>query len=333
VPELKAQQIELGTEVCRSLDEVAAQLRTWRSRADAAARAAGARVAALATSPVEVSAVNTPAERYRRMQDAFGLPVEDQLTCGCHVHVSVADEEEGIAVLNRIRVWLPVLTALTANSPFWQGRDTGFASFRSEAWKRWPSAGPPEPFADAAEYHRVVEQVLATGTVLDAGMIYFDARLSERWPTVEVRAADVCLRVEDAVTHAGLVRALVETAGRDARAGRPVPTLRSEVLRLAVWRAARSGITEDLVHPLRGTPVPAGDVVADLLEHVRPALQDAGDEERVSGGVAAILRRGTGAQRQREVHDETGDLAAVVRAGVSATLQPAGPAAPASRAD
>jgi carboxylate-amine ligase len=288
-------------------------------------------VAALATSPLAVAAVTTPAERFQRIRDAFGLPVEDQLTCGCHVHVSVEDDDEGVEVLNRIRGWLPVLGALAANSPFWQGRDTGFASFRAEAWKRWPSAGPTEPFADAAEYRRVLDQLLATGTVLDAGMLYFDARLSARWPTVEVRVADVCLRVEDAVTHAGLVRALVETAARDARAGRPAPALRSEVLRLAAWRAGRSGITEDLVHPVRGTPAPATDVVADLLDHVRPALADAGDEERVTGGVAAILRRGTGAQAQRRVHAETGDLAAVVRACVSATS--GGPGAPAPSSD
>jgi glutamate---cysteine ligase / carboxylate-amine ligase len=317
VPELKAQQIELGTEVCRSLDEVTDQLRSWRARADAAARGAGARVAALATSPLAVQPVPTGGERYDRMLDEFGLTAEEQLACGCHVHVSVEDDEEGVAVLNRIRPWLPVLTALTANSPFWQGRDTGFASFRSQAWKRWPSAGSTETFADAAEYHRVVEQLLATGTVLDDGMVYFDARLSANWPTVEIRVADVCLRVEDAVTHAGLVRALVETAARERR---PVAPLRTEVARLAAWRAGRSGITGELVHPHTGRPAPVGDVVADLLDHVRPALADAGDEQRVTRGVAAILRRGTGADLQRRVHRERGDLAAVVRAAVAITV-------------
>src|SRR3712207_2317082 len=165
------------------------------------------------------------------MLDTFGLTAREMLTCGCHVHVSVADDEEGVAVLNRIRVWLPVLTALTANSPFWQGEDTGYASYRSQVWLRWPSAGPNEPFTDAAAYHRLVEELLATGTVLDAGMVYFAARLSAKWPTVEVRTADVALRVEDAVTLAGLVRGLVETAAREARDGRPVPAVRTEVLR------------------------------------------------------------------------------------------------------
>lgn len=319
VPELKAQQIELGTEVCRTLDDVTAELRHWRDRADADARAVGARVAALATSPVPVEPVATEGERYTRMLEAFGRTAEEMLTCGCHVHVSVADDDEGVEVLNRIRFWLPVLTAVTANSPFWQGRDTGYASFRSQAWHRWPSAGPTELFADAADYHRLVDAVLATGTVLDGGMVYFDARLSASWPTVEVRNADVALRVEDAVTLAGLVRGLVETAAREAHDGQPAPEVRSEVLRLASWRAGRSGLGGELVHPPTGRPAPAADVLRALVDHVRPALADAGDDARVADGVTALLRRGTGADRQRQVHRETRDLAAVVRAAVAVT--------------
>ncbi len=276
-------------------------------------------MAALATSPVAVDPVQTEGERYARIIDTFGLTPRYMPTCGCHVHVSVADDEEGVAVLNRIRIWLPVLTALTANSPFWQGQDTGYASYRSQVWRRWPSAGPTDVFLDAATYHRLVDDVLATETMLDTGQIYFDARLSEKWPTVEVRTADVVLHVEDAVTLAGLVRGLVETAARDARAGTPPPGVSTTVLRLAGWRAARSGLTGDLVHPHTGRPAPAGDVLGALLDHVRPALADAGDEQRVAEGLATLVGRGTGADFQRRVHRETGDLAAVVRAAVAVT--------------
>ncbi|MFW3172388.1 glutamate--cysteine ligase [Geodermatophilus sp. CPCC 206100] len=319
VPELKAQQLEFATRVCADLADVAADLRYWRSRADAAARSVGARVAALASSPVEVEPVTTPGQRYTEMADTFGLTALEQLTCGCHVHVAVDDDEEGVAVLNRIRGWLPVLTALTSNSPFWLGRDSGHASFRSQAWNRWPSAGPNELFADAAHYHRLIADLVATDTIVDTGMVYFDARLSERWPTVEVRIADVALHAEDAVTLTGLVRGLVETAARDWRAGVPAPDVRSEVVRVAAWRAGRSGTTGDLVHPATGRPAPAADVVTALLDHVRPVLADAGDEQRVADGVASVLRRGTGADFQRRVHAETGDLAAVVRAAVEET--------------
>ena len=319
MPELKAQQLELGTAVCADLAEVDRELRHWRGRADAAARAVGARVAALSTSPVAVEPIPTAGERYARMLDVFGVTAREMLICGCHVHVSVTDDEEGVAVLNRIRPWLPVLTAMTANSPFWQGEDTGYASYRSQVWRRWPSAGPTDLFPDAAAYHRLVDDVLATDTMLDAGQVYFDARLSEKWPTVEVRTADVVLHVEDAVTLAGLVRGLVDTAARDARNGIPAPDVSTEVLRLAAWRAARSGLTGDLVHPLTGRPAPAHDVLGALLDHARPALAEAGDEQRVEDGVTTVLRRGTGADLQRRVYRETGDLAAVVRAAVDAT--------------
>ncbi|WP_299950894.1 glutamate--cysteine ligase [uncultured Modestobacter sp.] len=319
VPELKQQQIELGTRVCTTLAEVAAELRHWRSRADAAAATLGARVAALASSPVPVEPVPTDGRRYEQMVAAFGLTAAEVLTCGCHVHVSVADDEEGVAVLDRVRVWLPVLTALTANSPFWDGRDTGYASFRSQVWNRWPSAGPNDVFGTPAAYHRLVDDLVGTGTVLDEGMVYFDARLSATWPTVEVRVSDVALRVDDAVVLAGLVRALVETAARDWRAGVPAPAVRAELVRVAGWRAGRSGLTGDLVDPRTGRPAPAPQVVRALVEHVRPALADAGDLERVTAGLAELARRGSGATLQRAVAGETGDLAAVVRAAVAAT--------------
>jgi carboxylate-amine ligase len=150
-------------------------------------------------------------------------------------------------------------------------------------------------------------------------MLYSDARLSAAWPTVEVRTADVALHVADAVTLAGLVRGLVETAARAAKDGVPPPDVRTEVLRVAAWRAGRSGLTGDLVHPDTGRPAPAADVLGDLLEHVRPALSDAGDEQRVTDGVARLLARGTGADLQRRVHRETGDLTAVVREAVAVT--------------
>ena len=319
VPELKEQQIELGTSVCASLAEVAAELRHWRERADAAARSVGARVAALASAPVPVEPRATDGERYQRMVDVFGLVAAEQLTCGCHVHVSVQDDEEGVAVLDRIRVWLPVLTALTANSPFWLGRDTSYASYRSQSWGRWPSAGPTGVHGSVAAYRRLVDELLATDTVLDEAMLYFDARLSASWPTVEVRVADVALQVEDAVVLAGLVRGLVETAAGEWRAGVPAPGVRTELLRVAGWRAARSGLTGELVHPRSGRPAAAAADLADLVEHVRPALAAHGDERTVDDGVAELLRRGNGAQQQRAVYDRTHDLAAVVRAGVTAT--------------
>ena len=332
MPELKAQQIELGTRVCTDLAELEKELRFWRARAESAANAVGAHVAALATSPVPVQPVATEGERYGRIVEQFARTARDVLTCGCHVHVSVADDEEGVAVLDRIRIWLPVLTALTANSPFWQGEDTGYASYRSQVWLRWPSAGPNEPFGDAAAYRRLVDDVLATGTVLDPGMVYFDARLSATWPTVEVRTADVALRVEDAVLLAGLVRGLVETAARDARDG-----ARSRTSAPNCSGSPPGGPAAPASPATSCTRSPGGrprrpTCSTALADHVRPPLADAGDEQmHRRGSRDACCAAAPAPTSSGGVHRETGDLAAVVRAAVAITAGPDADRASAAR--
>jgi len=263
--------------------------------------------------------ITTPGQRYQRMVERFGLLAAEQLTCGCHVHVQVDSGEEGVAVIDRIRVWLPVLLALSANSPFWQGQDSEYASFRAQVWSRWPSAGPTQIFGSHAGYEATIQEMLGTGTLLDSGMIYFDARLSRNFPTVEVRVCDVCPFGDDVVLLASLARGLVETAAREWRAGRPPLQTRVELLRLASWRAARYGLVGELVHPCTGSPAPARAVVADLVEYVRPALADAGDLPVVRDLLAALLGRGSGACAQREVQRRTGSLPAVVAQMVAHT--------------
>ena len=254
------------------------------------------------------------------MAQLLGLTAAEQLTCGCHVHVGVADDDEGVAVLDRIRIWLPVLLALSANSPYWQGRDSGYASFRSQAWTRFPSAGPTEVFGSPAAYHRRTAALVGSGVLLDLGMIYFDARLSHKYPTVELRVADVCLYAADAVLLAALARALVETAAREAADRQPAPDVPTDLLRMASWRAGRSGLDGDLVDPYDCRPRPAADVVANLLGHVRPALRDAGDEELVTDGVQRVTKRGTGATTQRRLAEQTSDLSQLTRAAAELTV-------------
>src|SRR5665647_2680772 len=203
--EFKQEQIEVQTSPCSSLDGLLEEIRRGRDAADAAARAVGARVAALATSPRPTVMHTTRGPRYAAMMDGFGLTAREQLTCGLHVHVSVGSDEEGVAVLDRIRIWLPVLAALSANSPFWNGADTGYASYRTQAWGRWPTAGPVELFGSAARYHSLIAGYIASGVLLDEGMVYFDARLSRKYPTLEVRVTDVCLCAEDAVLILSLI--------------------------------------------------------------------------------------------------------------------------------
>lgn len=310
--ELQQQQIETGTRPCETLAELADQLVHWRSQASTAAERVGARVVASGTSPLPVTPELTLTPRYQQLVDAFALTTAEQLTCGCHVHVGVESDDEGVAVIDRIRPWLPAVLALSVNSPYWQGVDSGYASFRSQAWTRLPTAGPTDPFGTADAYHAEVDRLLRTGVVLDRAMIYFDARLSHHLPTVEVRIADVCLHRGDALLVAALVRALVETAVRSWRAGEPAPEAGTSVLELATWRAGRSGLGGDLVDPGDGQPRPARRVLAALVEHVGPALADLGDHTVVADLLEDLLDRGTGSVHQRRWVREKQDLGAMV---------------------
>jgi carboxylate-amine ligase len=324
VHELQREMIETDTRPCSSLDELADQLVERRAAAGQAAHRIGAEVAALATSPLPIEPTVSLDERYERMAELYAMTAQEQLTCGCHVHVSIESEEEGVAVLDRIRPWLPPLLALTANSPFWQGRDTGYSSYRRQVWGRWPSSGPTELFGTPETYHRTIEAMLSTGTLIDEGMVYFDARLARHFPTVEIRVADVCLRVHDAVLLASLVRAMVETAAREWRLGKPPVPARLETLNLAYWRASRSGLDEQLIHPVTGKAAPAENVLRALLRHIGDALDES---ERASGrpGLTTdllqdLLARGNGATQQRRVYQQSGDLPTVVRNAVAHTL-------------
>jgi carboxylate-amine ligase len=271
------------------------------------------------TSPVGDESATTPDERYRHMERRFAALQRSELTCAMHVHVSVDSDDEAVAVLDRIAPWLSVLAAITANSPFHGGRDTGYASYRRIVWNQWPTAGPTNSFADPAAYRRLVQNLIETGAARDEGMMYFDARLSADYPTVELRVCDVCIEVEDAVAIAGLSRALVETAAR-AEGRRDLP---SELLRAASWRAARFGLSGELVD-LTGAcgvaTVPAWDLVDALIAHVQTALDEAGDTAVVARALDRIRREGTGAERQRRGAGRQGPAGAVAAATIGADV-------------
>lgn len=292
--ELKLEQAEIASAPHRDLAELLADLVGRRAELIASAAARGVRVAALGTSPLAIRPTPTPDERYGRMQRHFGLVAEDQLTCGAHVHVSVSSRAEGVAALDGIRPWLPVLLAASANSPFWDGADTGYASYRSISWGRWPTAGPAPAFGTEDAYDRTVSELIAAGAALDRGMIYFDARLSARYPTVEIRVSDVVQHVGDSVALAALCRALVESVL--ATAPDPVPLT---LLRAAAWRAARFGLSGDLWDPVDGGLRPASDVVQHLLDFVRDRLRADGDLAVVDEAVGRWHAEGSGADLQR----------------------------------
>lgn len=308
--ELLRHMVETHTDPADDLADIGRELREARRTAITAAEESGYALAAVATPPLSPREPGvSPDPRYERIVGEFGETGRHAGTLGMHVHVDIADDEEGVRVIDRLRPWLPLLVALSANSPYASGRDTGYASWRQQVWGRWPSAGTAEPYGTVAEYRRVSATLIRLGAALDQGMLYFDARLAADYPTLEIRVADTCTEVDDALVVVALTRALVETLARDPDPGEPV---RSDVLRAAGWRAARYGVSGDLVHPLTGDLVPAADALAALVARVAPALAAAGDTERVDEGLARLSATGNGARRQRAAYERTGDLARVV---------------------
>lgn len=317
--EIQQEMLEIQTRPHSSMSALLADIVAGRDLADRLAARHGARAAALAMSPLRLRPHPTADPRYERMMERYGLTARGTLVCGCHVHVGIASREEGVAVLDRIRTWLPVLLALTTNSPYAGGIDTGHASYRFVVWHQWQSAGPTDLFGSVEAYDRFESLLVDTGVILDSGMLYLDARLSHKQPTIEVRVADVCLDARDTVVLAALVRALVETAVTAWRAGVPPIPMPSAALRLAEWQASLTGVTGRLPHPVTGVGGTAVDAVAALLSHTAPELDRAGDLALVRRGLARILRTGGGAGRQRLAFARRGRMRDVVEAAVAAT--------------
>jgi carboxylate-amine ligase len=313
-PELYQSQIEIATPICRTLADVRTELvRLRRTVIEAAAREGG-RILAAGTHPFshwEDQQV-TPKDRYRATALQYQQLARELVICGCHVHVGVPDKDAGLEVLNRARLWLAPLLALAANSPFWLGADTGYASFRTQLWNRFPISGPPGTFCSADEYRSLVQSLVATGSIRDESRIYWDVRLPAHLDTIEFRVTDVCLTVDETVMVAGLTRALARSCLDAAQRGEECPTVRPELLRSAHWRAARYGVERDLIDLTRLRPAPARELIGQLLEHLRPSLEAMGDWEEVSAMVESMLEGGTGARRQREAFRQAGSLEGVV---------------------
>ena len=319
--ELMRFQVETGTRVCTGLDDLGRELIRLRRLAAAAAAQLGCRLVASGVAPYGTPglAAVTGQPRYRELARRYGPVVAEAGTCGCHVHVGVPSRDLGVQVLARLRPWLAPLLAVTANSPIAGGHDTGWASWRYVIQSRWPTATPPAAWPDAAAYDAAVRRLIARGAALDERSVYFLARLSPRYPTVEVRVADVCLDAGTAVLLAGLTRALVATALAEARRGTPAAAPSRQVA-AALAAAARQGLAGAGADPVTGQVVDAPALRSRLLDHVYPALSDHGDTETVTGLLRRLEDRGTGADRQRALFTRAASAPAFITALARATL-------------
>ncbi|WP_043446223.1 carboxylate-amine ligase [Arthrobacter sp. L77] len=322
--ELLSCQIETATPVCSTLTEAEESLLNFRRRfADAGART-GSIGAATGTAPRIPQAYPelTDKQRYEDLRASAPGIVGDQFVNGLHVHVGVPDPERGVQALNRIRPWIPLLAALGVNSPYWLGRDSGFASWRVIHYRRWAVQGIAPYFADAADYERRITRLAATGAILDRGVLTWVARLSDHYPTLELRACDVQLEAQDSVLLGALTRALVVTELQAAEADTAPLVPDPELLDAALWQAARDGMGRHLVDLATAEPVPAERHLAAFLEHVGPALEAEGDTDWVKAGIETIAERGTGAQRQRRAMHDGGTQALLSLYTETLTFEP-----------
>lgn len=311
--EFKQEQVETCSAPTDSLDTLTGDLARLRRTVARLAAERGAAVVATGTWPGRHRPKAGTSERFTRIGEEFGELAHQQLTCGTHVHVSVASPEEGVTVLDGLRPWLSVLTALTANSPHWHARDTGHASWRSVVLSQLPTAGPAPAWGDLDTYRRLAREVIEGGGAFDDGMLYYDARLSARYPTVEVRVADVVPEPDVAVAVAGLCRALVDTVAASPEESQRGGAWSTLTLRTAAWRAARHGLGERLLDPSTGELVPAKEAVASLLSFTRDALDEHGDLVAVQAVLERSLADGTAADRQRRHVDPASPADGLVR--------------------
>ncbi|SIN17948.1 carboxylate-amine ligase [Micromonospora cremea] len=312
--EFQTSQIEIGSPPGLELSSIRHSLGVLRRALSDAAERAGVRLLAIGTGPVDgpvPPVVDKP--RFDRMIERFRLLVPGPGNNGMHVHVGVPDPETGVQVLNHVRPWLPMLHAVTTNSPFARGEDTDYASWRSVEWERWPSVAPTPWLESHEHYERLIRQLIASGVMLDEGMLYWYARLSAKYPTVELRIGDVCPSVDDAVLVAALVRALVATAMSDVEAGRPALPTDHHLLVGAHWRAAHDGLEGEGVDVTTGELRPAWELLDRFVERMRPALEQHGDWAEVTDLLGGLRRHGSGAARQRAVFARTGRLIDVVQ--------------------
>ena len=311
-------QLETATPVCRLAEDAGASLTEFRAAAAQAAAPHGVIVAGSGLPPVggDTEGTVTQQERYLAIERQVRRVGAYQYVTGTHVHVAVPSREAGLDAIAALSRWAPALLALTANSPRWCGADTGFASWRHVMGLSWPVSGWPPRFEDVEEYEQTVQSLVASGIVLDPGVLSWSARLSERFPTVELRIADAQLRAEDAVDFAVLVRALVDdaiTVGEERLPGLP------GVLGGALWSAARDGLSDALVDPVLGTSFPSPVFLEMMLDRAGAALDRAGDRERAERYLARRLVVGSPAEEQRQAYEAGGSAAllALLRAGTA----------------
>jgi carboxylate-amine ligase len=306
-PELMTSVLETATGVATTVGEAVEEIREIRAGLRDAAASRGALIASAGTHPFsrwEHQEI-TDSPRYQGVVDKLRWVAERVAIFGLHVHVGIDSPDTAVSVATALRNWVPELLALSANSPYWQGRDTGLASTRSQVFDTMPRSGLPPRLNSFSEFEELVDRGVAAGFFPEYTYIWWDVRPHPKFGTIELRACDAQTRVESVAGLVALTQSLVATLAD--RAARPQPrTLIAE----NKWRAARHGLDAELVDLAHDTSRPAREAVRELLELAAPAAARLGCESELRG-VEQLLQRGTGADEQRRAHEADGSLLAV----------------------
>lgn len=316
--EFLACQLEGVGPICTEGLEALESAQMYRKALAHAAKDWGYHAVALGTPPriSTAPAVVSSGDRYRAIHSlCAGLATAHYLS-GLHVHVQVDDLDSGIVALNQLRRWLPALTACGANSPYWRGHDTGFASWRTIRYRQWALQGIPPYFSDAQEYTDRMRFVLDADIVLDPGHVRWGARLSPSFPTIEVRVADTQMKASNSILLALIIRSLVDASLTGEPEGfQPMP----EAIDIAQWQSAKFGLDGNNFDPADGRKTSAAGMMHRLVEYIRDALKRNGDYEYVISGLSGILQQGTGASIQRRHFKQGGFTAVLEEAALAIT--------------
>jgi glutamate---cysteine ligase / carboxylate-amine ligase len=319
-PELMESVLEISTNPCADMREASAELRALRRQVRDIADKRGLVVGSAGTHPTarwEDQRI-TAATRYRDLVDALRFVARQELIFGLHVHIGLDDRDKAIHVANGMRVHVPILLALSANSPFWRGDDSGLASTRMPIFRQFPRVGIPPYYKDWDDYERRIAFMVDTGVMEDYTWLWYDVRPHPNFGTVEVRAMDAQTHVEHTLGLAALIQAMVKELAEHYDAGKQLSDYPYEMLDENKWLASRHGLEGELVDLPDRERIPAKTLAQRLHDRLREHAQDLGAERELEG-VSDLLERGNGAFRQRKVYAANRDFRELLQDIVAAS--------------
>lgn len=318
--EMHQSVVEVGTGICRNIQEARADIMELRSGIIGLARKNGLRLAAAGTHPFADwrNQEIYPDERYEIIVQDLKMVARANLIFGLHVHIGVEDRETAIQIMNAARYFVPHILALSTNSPFWLGMDTGLKSYRCKVFDKFPRTNIPDYFPSWGEYESFVNLLVRTNCIDDAKKIWWDIRPHPNFPTLEFRCCDVPMRVDETIALAALIQATVAKLYKLYEANQGYRLYRRALIMENKWRAIRYGLDGKLIDFGKRAEVPLRVLMEEYMEFIDDVVDELGSREELKY-IWTILRNGSGADRQVQVYQETGDFTKVVDYIISET--------------